>query len=435
MKDEIGPIIALITFILLSVFFGYFAYDTHNQLEGTETQKSMSAKIRDAKEDLLRLENTRDFLRGQISTIQREIRVQHDQYTFNSNLFQSYTEQHQRRNVLGVLADKYDQQAMDLSEAISKLKNNTLSGVTKEISEVNTTMSKDVQEKIAAKEAATSRTNQLKEETASTKVKYKESMNGVQIRMAEQKSILEDLTQRDVERADVLKEKDGQVVLSDPALNLVIINLGTAAGVKNGFWFECFGLRPNNTKIHKGYLKVQHASASKSECVIVRRLLAMPKDPLSDYVAHEPEEMYSPYQRGKGNLAQPLSANTRLTEMGFDWENPIVEGDYIQNPFFSPDRTLTFYIAGARELSETQSQKGAIRYRWTEIKSVLEFYGCNVSPFPDINVNYVIAQKDPRKVAKVALGSDAEQASYERAIELGIPVIYEWELFRFLESN
>jgi len=236
--------------------------------------------------------------------------------------------------------------------------------------------------------------------------------------------------QRDEERADIFTQPDGKVVLTDPVRNFVVINIGTATGVRNGFRFECYAMRPGNKKVVKAYLEVRRADVSKSECMVLKRVLAMPKDPHSEYVAEQPEEQFSPYQESghKGASAQPLLGvkNLDLTVRHMD---PIVEGDLIQNPFFSPDKQLTFFIAGSK-LIENDRQKSAIRYRWTEIKSVVEAYGAKVAAEPDINVNYVIAQKNPKTE-----GTDPEKAQYRKAVDLGLPIIYEWELFRFLDTR
>jgi len=115
--------------------------------------------------------------------------------------------------------------------------------------------------------------------------------------------------------------------------------------------------------------------------------------------------------------------------MGMNKEDPIAEGDLVQNPFFTPGKSLTFYIAGSKEIVN-ETQKSAIRYRWTEIKGVIEAYGGKVSPVADTTVNYMVCQKNPKTE-----GTDAEKAEYQKAVDLGLPVIYEWELFRFLESK
>ena len=159
--------------------------------------------------------------------------------------------------------------------------------------------------------------------------------------------------------------------------------------------------------------------------------MVLPKDPLSDYVATEPEQLYSPYQESgrKDATAQPLSGRPKMIITGAHKTDPIVEGDLIQNPFFAPGKTFTYYIAGAKKM-ENDRQKSAIRYRWTDIKRVLESYGHSVSPVVDTNVNYIIAQKNAETD-----GDDNEKAEFVKAKNLGIPVIYEWELFRFLDTR
>jgi len=205
--------------------------------------------------------------------------------------------------------------------------------------------------------------------------------------------------------------------------SLAVIDIGTTVGVRNGYRFEVYTMKPGNKKVVKGYLEVQRANASKSECIIVHRPVLMPKDAFSDYVADQPEEMYSPYQKsGKQDAtAAPLTGASRPTVMGMNPLNPIVEGDLIQNPFFNTKKKLTFYICKA-EMVEAQ-QKNMIKYRRGEIKSVAEFYGAKVVDAVDADVNYVIVQKKP------------EDDQYKKAKDLGIPMIYEWELFRFLDNK
>ena len=76
----------------------------------------------------------------------------------------------------------------------------------------------------------------------------------------------------------------------------MVIDIGTAVGVKNGFRFECFAARAGAGKISKGYIQVRRADSSKAECFVIQKMVALPKDAFSEYVASEPEEMFSPYQ-------------------------------------------------------------------------------------------------------------------------------------------
>lgn len=432
MKDEIGPLIALILFVILTGVFGTFAYMKQQELEGDNPDRS---KSKDA--DILKIKKEIQTLQSDIADakdlqfkLRENIRKQQSLYDYYSDLFGEYGQEYERRRQLVAWADSFEKQASELSGTVNKLKNDTLSRVNKETTEVREKMEKELQDKNAAKEAAIARLRQEKDAFDIDTKKYRATRNYEQSGLDESKSVLSDLTQREVERADIFNEVDGHVVFSDPVHGVVVIDRGTAAGVKNGFRFECFAQKPGGEKLVKGYLEVKRADVSKSECLLVERPVLMPKDPLSAYQAKDPEELYSPYQESgkKSFSAQPLSGAGKMTILGKPKNEPIVEGDCIQNPFYSPGKTFTFHIAGAKEIAN-ERQKSAIRYRWTEIKSVIEQYGHTYSPIADTTVNYVIAQKNPRD------GTDAEKAEFQKAVDLGLPVIYEWELFRFLDSK
>jgi hypothetical protein len=392
--------------------------------------KSKDAEIAKIKIEIQKMKDEIDGYRETSAKLKEQIRVQQAKFALSTDLYNEYGAEYERRRQQSEQAEKFDKQASELQGIVSKLKSETLTRVNKETSEVREKMEKDLQEKNTTKEAAIARLRQFKEEYESDVKKYRSQKNYEQSSLDESKSVLSDLTQREIERADIFNEADGKVIYSDAVHNLVIINLGTAAGVRNGYRFECYAAKPGKQHVTKAWLEVRRADASKSECIVVKRPILMPKDPLSDYVATNPEEMFSPYQESgnKTSTVQPLSA-ARLISTGVAKENPIVEGDLVENPFFVPNKTLTFYIAGAKELTN-ERQKSAIRYRWTEIKSVIESYGAKVSPVVDTTVNFVIAQKNPKTE-----GTDQEKAEFQKAIDLGLPVIYEWELFRFLDSK
>lgn len=159
--------------------------------------------------------------------------------------------------------------------------------------------------------------------------------------------------------------------------------------------------------------------------MIVKKLVQMPKDPLSEYVASEPEEQYSPYQESgkQGFTAQPLSGRPKTVVTGMNTQDPIVVGDAVQNPFFKYGKTFTFYIAGDKTINQGV-QQSAIAYDWPHIERVLKFYGCNVVQQVDLGVDYILAQKNPE-----------DDEGFLKAKTLGIPVLYEWEVFRFLDQK
>lgn len=433
MKEENGPLIALIVFVVLSVTFGVMAWLRHQDLVGDDPSgsKSQDAKVRKLQDEIHALEGEIADYRAAAAALRDQIRKQQATYDFNSDLYADYTSEYQRRNKLVEWVGSFENQASELNGMVSNKKNETLTKINKETSDIREQMEKTVQAKSTDKEAAIARTRQATEEFNVDTKKYRLQKNYEQSGLDESKSVLTDLTQREIERAKVFDQADGHVILSDPAHNLVVIDIGTAAGVKDGYRFECFALRPGKQRARKGFIEVRHAGVSQSNCLIVQRPVSLPRDPLSAYVASEPEETFSPYQESgrKGFSAQQLTGVPKTAVLGMNREDPIVEGDLVQNPFFSPGKSLAFYIAGAKDIVNEQ-QKSAIRYRWMEIKAVVETYGGKVSAVADTTVDYVIAQKNPKTE-----GTDAEKAEFQKAVDLGLPVIYEWELFRFLDTK
>jgi hypothetical protein len=427
MKEENGPLIALVLFIVLSAVFGILAYNAHTEVIGGEDRKPKKAEIQECLRDISDVDAVIQQCRKDIARLAADIKLQDNQYNYYADLYDGFTQEYNRRERLLGVATDYDKKATDLTEQITRQKSETVTRVNKQTTEVREEMEREVQQCNTERDAATSKRNQLTEELEADKKKFQQNKNYTKTELDNSKSVLGDLTQRDIERANVLMEADGKVVLADPLTHTVVIDIGTAAGVKNGYRFEVYGLRPGNVKQSKGYIEVRRADPTKSECIVVRRPVVLPKDPLSDYVAKDPEEIYSPYQESgrKEGTAQPLSGRPKVAISGPSKLDPIVEGDVVQNPFFSPGKTFTYYIAGAK----AADKKSAIRYRWTDIKTVVESYGDKVVAKVDPTVNYVIAQKNPEE------GDDLEKAEFKKAKELGLPVIYEWELFRFLDTR
>jgi hypothetical protein len=428
MKEENGPLIALVVFIVLSLVFGIMAYQDKKEVEGNAADKIPSKQqlIDDEQAEVERLKEDIESKKYQIAGFRKAIQKTQDDYDFYAEALEDYTVEYTRRLKLKEAAEAYNTQGATLADQVSTLKSKTLTTINGWTSKAHEEMDAEVTDKTKAQAAAVGRKNQIDEELVTSNKKHAASMNYEKSRRDETKQTLSDLTQRDVERATVLTEADGKIVYADDVHNILVIDIGSSAGVRNGFRFEVYAMRPGKKKVSKGYLEVIRADPTKSQCKFLNKLVPLPKDSLSEYVGAQPEEMYSPYQQS-GNKDATASAMTsaRPSILGFDIRDPIVEGDLVQNPFFSPGKNYTFYVAGLKELDKDSGrQKSAIKYRWTEIKAVAERYGGKVVNDVDIDVNYMIAQKDPTSDDK-----------YVKGVDLGIPVIYEWELFRFLDNR
>lgn len=430
MQDN-GPLIALVVFILASILFGVMAWSNYNDIQGTDPLGQQGAStlkaevIKAAKVENEQLVQDIQGLETQISVKRNELRIQVERGEMYEGIQKDYEEAHAVRRKWLDAAGVFARQAKDLGGKVSEEKAKTEAQIRKDENESRERAEAEKRVLLEKKDAASSRMTEARKGMDRDDKAFRAQRNYEQAELDELKNRLQALTQREVERANKNVQVDGRVVRSDPTLNLVVINRGSSDGIKAGYRFEVFAVRAGNKKVSKGYLEVKKVEPSISECIIYTKVVALPRDPMSEYIAPEPEYQYSPFQESgkRGSTAQPLSAAPKVVTMGMNAEDPIVEGDLIQNPFYSPDKAFTFYIAGDKAIVRGV-QKSAIAYQWPHIERVLKGYGANVAVKVDLGVDFIIAQKNPQ-----------DDQEYLKAVSLGIPVIYEWELFRFLDQR
>jgi hypothetical protein len=442
MQDS-GPLIALVAFIILSLVFGFFAYDWYGKLEGDnpeggeEASTRMDAQIRRAQLDIEKVEKEIRSVQSEIAAARDQLAFQRARYEFGRYLTVGQ-ELDEKKGVIGLYelaykarlgivdaGKKFETAATELGTKVKEKKEETKGVFRKEETAVREQSEGVVKKLQEDKDASLARVAAEKQSLDRDEKTYRQNKNYEQSALDEYKRQLDYLTSREVERATVLNEPDGKVITSDPVHNVVIINLGTAHGVRNGWRFEVFEWKPGNRKVHKAFIEVRKASVDVSDCLILQKPIKLPRDPLSNYIGTQPEELWSPYQESgrAGALLQGLTGEPKSVPMGMSVMNPIVVGDHIQNHFFSPGKSYTFYIAGDKVIQQGV-QKSAIAYSWPQIERVLESYGAKVSKKVDLSVNCVLAQKNPQ-----------DDPEYNRAVALGIPVLYEWEVFRFLNQE
>jgi cell division protein FtsB/anion-transporting ArsA/GET3 family ATPase len=436
MQDS-GPLIALVAFIILSLVFGFFTYQSYGQLEGDSpegdeaTSTRMDAQIRKAQAEVEDVEKQIRALESDLAAARDQLVFQRARFEYAQYLVQGdglnglYERAHKARLGLVDAGKKFETAATDLGTKIKEQKDKTKGVFRTEETEIREKSEASVKKLQEEKDASLARVAAEKQALDRDEKTFRQNKNYEQSALDEYKRQLDYLTSREVERATVLNEPDGKVLTSDPVHNTVIINLGTAHGVRNGWRFEVFAWKPGNRKVHKAFIEVRKASVDVSDCFILQKPVKLPRDPLSNYVSSQPEELWSPYQESgrAGALLQGLTADPKTVKMGMAFMDPIVVDDYVQNPFFSPGKTYTFYIAGDKTIQQG-NQRSAIAYQWPQIERVLESYGAKVLKKTDLSVNYVLAQKNPQ-----------DDPEYNRAVSLGIPVLYEWEVFRFLNQD
>lgn len=433
---DVGPLIALIIFIVLTAVFGFFAFQRHSDLGGEDPTGEQTGEsthidhlIDTEKVAIEELESTIRETTGKIVAYESQLDRLRARYHYAAHLANRrdglYELAYAGRRVLVQSGQQEITQAQQVRGKITEAKNNVKTTLRTEESQIREKTDQDITKLQEAKDASIRRVAAEKKALDRDEKEYRQQRNYQQSTLDELKRQLDYLTSREPERADVQNRADGQVVLADPIKNTICINIGTAHGVRNGFRFECYAMHPGDRKNHKAYLEVRKASPNVSECLILTKPIELPKDPLSDYAAKQPEERYSPYQQSgrAGSLLQGLTAVPKKGRLGMDVMNPIVIGDFVQNPFFDPHKQYTFYIAGDKAIQQGQ-QKSAIAYQWPHIRKIIRLYGGKVVKKVDLSVDFMVAQKNPQ-----------DDSNFNTGVTLGIPVMYEWELFRFLDQQ
>jgi hypothetical protein len=206
----------------------------------------------------------------------------------------------------------------------------------------------------------------------------------------------------------------GRVLTSDPERDLAVIDLGSRHGVKPGMRFEVFQIRHGNQRVHKGMLEVKTASPEVSSCTILVKSVGLPRCPVCTFTANEPEQLFCPRCTSPGTAqgAQKLNDTPVTVVRGKVATDPIVPGDALYNPLFSKGGKRRYAICGQPLVQRKDYSEKAVR-------EILEFYGNEVEDAPSARTDVLIALR----------GGDA----IKMAKDLGIPIVYEWELFRYLE--
>lgn len=208
----------------------------------------------------------------------------------------------------------------------------------------------------------------------------------------------------------------GRVMTSDPERNLAVVNLGTRHGVKAGMRFEVFQIRRGNHRVHKGHIEVKTAEAEVSICAILVKEVRLPRCPVCHYTAAQPEERFCPRCTSPGTSqgAQMLSDSPKVVIWGKSGTDPIVKGDLLFNPFFSPKKKKLYAISGQALIKRKAYSREAI-------KEAVVFHG-----------NTVADQVSAKTDVLIALRGDVDVV--KKAKELGIVIVYGFELFRYLEK-
>jgi len=424
-------IVILILFVLLAGLFGYFGYTAYDRVhrkpeaggevglvtklkEKEEARRAIKKEIEEirlkiegdpsAKED--EALEAKEGLRGTIARLRAELRrCEDDLKRLGGN-------------------QKFAEGGTDGHKAQLQEIGNTQGIVEKDKQKILEDLHKILEEQRRKHAAILER---LDVEIRGTQDKIREVKDKAKVEVKEVRDVVADLKrERDRQRAELgqytLGARQelrlplptiGEVIQADVKTGFAAIDLGQRHGVKPGFRFEVVQIDKNNRREHKGWLIVRAVEPEMSTCEIVTKIVRLPVCPITGYVAHEPEERYSPMvtSQGEGQHYQRLNATPKRGTFAPALKNPIVKGDVLYNPLFRPGRSLRFVVTGT-----------PIHYDREEVEKMLVFYGGTVEETLSTTADFLVTQRGPKAMGDV-----------QKARELGVAVLYEWELLRFLE--
>ncbi|MBN1257155.1 MAG: hypothetical protein JXA52_05565 [Planctomycetes bacterium] len=218
---------------------------------------------------------------------------------------------------------------------------------------------------------------------------------------------------------------NGKVLEVDVERNFGIIDIGAAHRVKPGMQFEVRRWRQNKWDTI-ARVKINSVYPATSAFTILSEVRQERVCPKCGYKA-EIDMHHCPFCRGGINNDEviPLVGGKVVEVSGMNPLDPIVANDYIYNPLFSPDKSLTFTIAG-------ESMSGFTR---EELEKLIINYGGNVTPEVGVKTDYLVLCNVPDEASASSPESfAATQAAIKAAEQYGVPIMRQVELLELIQE-
>lgn len=227
----------------------------------------------------------------------------------------------------------------------------------------------------------------------------------------------------------VQEDHDGAVIQVDIDSKFVVVDLGRIHKVKPGMRFDVIRWRLNKWDF-MGAIELTKVDATTSQAVILDKIVQQKVDPVTGYVATDPEEKYSPFAAGgaQHDKAIELVKGDLEEKPSMKRMDPIVNGDLITNPFYSRKRVLRFMVTGE-----------PVHYKVEEIKQQVRRYGGILQDSVDVDTDYLVLGRIPDET-EISMDENAKirrldmVKARDTAKRYGIPVMREVELFQFLRE-
>ena len=219
---------------------------------------------------------------------------------------------------------------------------------------------------------------------------------------------------------------DGQIAEVDVDRKFVVINLGKVDRVAEGMVFDVVRWRFNRWDVIAS-IEITSVKTSVSTAVILTDIRQRMVCPYTGFIG-EPGMRYSPYAAGgeTGDRVVNLVPEQVMAKTSMKLMDPVVKGDYITNPFYSRERTLTFTIAGE-----------PVQHSLQELKQIIVSYNAKVLDAVGVDTDCLVLcvvpeESDVRDNPDRKKAREAAVAARQAAEQYGIPIMREVDLLNTL---
>ena len=426
MRVNVVALVFLVIFVLLTVGTGYLAYANFTKVArapGEGAVPGLRHQLATAITERRSLENKLNERQVEMSNVKRQFQTRYEAMLAELFKLQSITVEAAENTRITAMSGNWEGEVKKFANVTGELVTPVEADVNKrrtDAQNANAAQVKEIIEKIAdlagktkdARDKVSTRLNELRKQ----KTDMENACNAARAEI-ERRITREPLSVMGLPPV-------GRVLATAAGMNTAVINLGTRVGVKRGMRFEVYQVRYGNRRVHKGYLEVKSVEPEVSTCSILVREVRLPRCPVCSYTAAEPEELYCPRHTEPGpnpQAYQRLSNSPKVVMIGQSDTDPVVKGDLVYNPLFSLRSGMRYAIVG----EPLVDRKYCDRF---SVAKAVEFYGGTVDQSFTAETDVVIA---------LALrGSEAGEAKdvVRRAEDMGVPILREFELFRYLEK-
>jgi len=395
---------ALVIFILLTMVSACFMFAMMLQQDDMQKEIEHHTKtIKEVDKEVTRIE-------GLIEQAEKDVVAYNDR---NDNLKASLRDNTIRKD------QRWDRWKQERQRVPGSWRD--VSSVTKEGDQQYDRAKKTVKETVRSFEDAKKRLvdelasarKDLEKKKQQVKDKSEKDVKIISKRKARKRELEDKIARIKQREADEMKvEADGEIIaVGDRVTRFLSVNIGRVQGVRKGMKFSVFEEKLSGEKVIKGRCEVMVVRPTSSDCVLLPAEEELPTCPQCGWRATKPDLRYCVYcfLGDNDDEVTPLEKPRVVLSVAADRMNPIVVGDFISNPYFTPGQELIFVFGGETIFKSKR-----------EIKLFIEEHHGKLIDELAVDTDYLIA----------GTGPEADRL-LKRARDIGVKVMKEEELYRF----